>query len=86
MERIILLKAGEIVVDEEIETLKSRVKKIIAVQPPENLSILSKLDFNNHTEYYVYPFEEKTSSIKATEVVDLNLTEIISAFIGGEYV
>lgn len=86
VERVILLKAGELVVDEDIETLKARVKKIVAVKPPENLNILSKIDFSDHSEYYVYPFEEKTSSTQGTEVMDLNLTEIVSAFIGGEYV
>lgn len=85
VERVILLKGGEMVVDEEIEILKSRVKKIVGVKPPENLNILSKIDFSDHSEYYVYPFEETISSTKATEVMDLNLTEIVSAFIGGEY-
>jgi ABC-2 type transport system ATP-binding protein len=86
VERVILLKAGEVAVDEDIDALKAKVKKIVAAKPPESLNILSKIDYSDHSEFYVYPFDEKSRETASGEVVDLNLTEIVTAFIGGEYV
>jgi len=85
VERVILLKAGEIAVDEDIEALKAKVKKIVADSPPEPLHILSQIDYSSHSEFFVYPFDEKSRETLEGEVVDLNLTEIVTAFIGGEY-
>jgi ABC-2 type transport system ATP-binding protein len=85
VERVILLKAGEIAVDEDIEALKTKVKKIISANPPESQPILSQIDYSDHSEFFVYPFEEKSRGTITGEVVDLNLTEIVTAFIGGEY-
>lgn len=85
VERVILLKAGEIAVDEDIETLKAKVKKIVSSSPPDGVNILSRIDFSDHSEFFVYPFDAKTFSTTEGEVVDLNLTEIVTAFIGGEY-
>jgi len=85
VERIILLKAGKIAVDEDIEALKAKVKKIVSASPPESLNILSKIDYSDHSEFFVYPFDEKSREGLEGDVVDLNLTEIVTAFIGGEY-
>lgn len=85
VERVILLKAGEIAVDEDIETLKAKVKKIVSVNPPKSLNILSRIDYSDHSEFFVYPFYKKSREALEGEVVDLNLTEIVTAFIGGEY-
>jgi ABC-2 type transport system ATP-binding protein len=84
IERVILLKSGTIAVDEPIETLKEKVKKIIAPTPPAGLTILSQRPFPDRSEYYVYPYLEN-SALRDAEVVDLDLTEIVAAFIGGEY-
>ena len=86
VERVILLKKGTIAVDEKIEGLKAKVKKIISTSPPSGLPILSQIDYSNHSEYFIYPFQnEFRDRMKEGEIVDLNLTEIVTAFIGGEY-
>jgi len=85
VERVILLKAGKIAVDEQIDDLKAKVKKIISSITPQAVPVLSQIDFSDHSEFYVYPYEEKVKGKIDGEVVDLNLTEIVSAFIGGEY-
>ena len=85
VERVILLKAGEIAVDEDIDALKAKVKKILSDRPPETLNILSQIDYSDHSEFFVYPFDEKSIEALEGDVVDLNLTEIVTAFIGGEY-
>ena len=85
VERVILLKEGKIAVDEDIEALKAKVKKIVSDSPPESLNILSRIDYSDHSEFFVYPCDDKSLSTIKGEVVDLNLTEIVTAFIGGEY-
>jgi ABC-2 type transport system ATP-binding protein len=86
VDRVILLKDGEIVVDEEIEALKSKVKKIISGTPSEALPVLFQVDYSHHSEYYIYPFKEEYKAQVNGEVVDLDLTGIVKAFIGGEYI
>jgi ABC-2 type transport system ATP-binding protein len=85
VERVILLKSGEIAVDEDIEALKAKVKKIVSPAPPESLHILSRIDYSGHSEFFVYPYDKKSLPSLEGDVVDLNLTEIVTAFIGGEY-
>lgn len=85
VERVILLKSGEIAVDEKIEALKAKVKKIVSVTPPSSLPVVSQVRYSDHSEYFVYPYSEEYKEQVGGEVVDLDLTEIVSAFIGGEY-
>jgi len=85
IERVILLKSGEIAVDENIEDLKSKVKKIVARNRPDSLNVLSQIDYSEHSEFFVYPFDNRLRGTIEGDIFDLNLTEIVSAFIGGEY-
>ncbi len=85
VERVILLKAGEIAVDEPIDLLKARVKKVVAPSPPPELHVLFQRRSPGRSEYFVYPFSRQENKTLDGEVVDLNLTEIVTAFIGGEY-
>ncbi|MCP5054466.1 MAG: ABC transporter ATP-binding protein [bacterium] len=85
IDRVILLRDGEIAVDEHIESLKAKVKKITAAQPPEDLPILFKVYYTDHTEYFIYPFDHQHRESIQSEVMDLDLTAIVNAFIGGEY-
>ncbi len=82
VERVVLIKSGKIAVDEEIEKLKAKVKKIIATTPPQSQTILSKIEYEEHSDYFVYPYEKPPEK---GEVINLNLSEIVAAFIGGEY-
>jgi ABC-type multidrug transport system ATPase subunit len=85
VDRVILLRSGRILVDEPIGELKSKVKKVVAVRRPESLAVLSATDFSGYSEFYVYPYEPGVAGGIEGNVIDLDLTEIISAFIGGEY-
>jgi ABC-2 type transport system ATP-binding protein len=86
VERVILLKSGQIAVDEKIDTLKAKVKKVISATPPESIKVLSQIDYSDHSEFFVYPYNEEYEEQIEGEIVNLDLTEIVSAFIGGEYV
>jgi ABC-2 type transport system ATP-binding protein len=85
IERVILLKSGEITVDENIEDLKAKVKKIVAQNRPNSLNVLSQIEYSDHSEFFVYPFDNRLRGAIKGDIFDLNLTEIVSAFIGGEY-
>lgn len=85
VDRVILLKDGEIAVDEQIDALKSKVKKITTHALPEGMPVLFQVDYTDHVEYFIYPFKEEYRNQVNGEVVDLDLTGIVNAFIGGEY-
>ena len=85
VERVILLKSGEIAVDEKIDTLKAKVKKVVSASPPKSLNVLSQIDYSDHSEFFIYPYNEEYEEQIEGEIVDLDLTEIVTAFIGGEY-
>lgn len=85
VDRVILLKDGEIAVDEAIDDLKEKVKKVVCQGPPENFPILSQSGHPDRPDYFIYPFKEEHRQQIDGEVEDLNLTEIVTAFIGGEY-
>jgi ABC-type multidrug transport system ATPase subunit len=86
-QRVILLRNGEIAVDESIEDLKQKVKKVATNKEiADDLPVLFSSTFADIYEYYLYPFEESFREVLEGEVIDLNLNDIIKAFIGGEYV
>lgn len=86
VDRVILLKHGEIAVDEEIGDLKTKVKRVVSSSLPPDVPVLSMGGRPGETDYFVYPFREEYRDRIEGEVVDLNLTEIVAAFIEGEYV
>jgi ABC-2 type transport system ATP-binding protein len=86
VDRVILLKDGEVAVDEKIDDLKSKVKKIVGRDLNNNLPVLFQVDFVDYSDYYIYPFSEEAAAVVGGDVVDLDLTAIVNAFIGGEYV
>jgi len=85
VDRVILLKDGEAVVDEKIDVLKSKVRKWVTDKQPQGLPILFQIDYSNHSEYFIYPFREEYRDNIAGEIIDLDLTGIVNAFIGKEY-
>lgn len=85
-QRVVLLKDGRVEVDEPIESLKNKVKKVTTDEDIAGLPVLYTRRYSDTDEYYIYPFEEGfREKIKGT-VTDLDLTDIVKAFIGGEYV
>jgi ABC-2 type transport system ATP-binding protein len=88
VDRVILLKDGKIAVDEKIDSLKEKVKCVISENLPGNLPVISRSGPPDRPDYFVYPFKDefrREINEISGEVKDLNLTEIVTAFIGGEY-
>lgn len=78
VDRVILLKAGDILVDESLDILKSRVRRVMGPKAPEGSEILWQRRLGGETEWYIHG-----ENLKGGEGV--NLTEIVAAFIAGEY-
>lgn len=85
VDRVIMLRDGRILVDEPIEQLKQKVRKLTAERPPEDLPIVSRVEYPDLSEFFIYPFREEYLPQIEGEVEPLNLTDIVSAFIGGTY-
>jgi len=84
-QRILLLKDNRIAVDEPMESLKSRIKKVVSDREISGLPVLTHKQHEDGHEYYVYPFEKDMVPGTSAKITDLNLHDIIKAFIGGEY-
>ncbi|MCP5104104.1 MAG: ABC transporter ATP-binding protein [bacterium] len=84
-QRVVLLKDGKVEVDESIESLKGKVKKVITTEELQGVPVLYSRQYSDTNEYYIYPFEEDTVNKINGQVTDLNLDDIVKAFIGGDY-
>lgn len=85
LQRVILLRDGKILVDEGIEELKSKVKKITNDQAAISHPTLFTQRVLNLYDHYIYPFKDQYKSQIEGKLTDLNLTQIVKAFIGKEY-
>lgn len=82
--RLVILDKGEIIINEEIERLKSSFLKVIGEKIPDNLPIVYKKNWGDFEEAYVYPYEKKYSD--NLKIESLKISEIIKSIIGGNYV
>jgi len=78
VDRIILLKNGDILVDESLDVLKSQVRRGLAKEAPKRGQILWQRRLGGETEWYIH-------GEAPGEGEGVNLTEIVAAFIAGEY-
>lgn len=88
LERVTVLNRGKIVLDNSVETLKRTFVRIYTDKPLEDpeiatLPVVFQRDWAGMKELYVYPYETSTKLTGKLEY--LTLTEILKAFIGGEY-
>jgi ABC-2 type transport system ATP-binding protein len=86
VDRIIMLKDGKVEVDEPIDMLKEKVKKVVCKELPKHIPVIFQSGLPDYPDYFIYPFKEEYREELDAEVVELNLTDIVAAFIGGEYV
>ena len=78
VDRVILLKGGHVLVDASLDSLKARVRRVIGTRMPDSGQILWQRSLGGETEWYVYGKEGMGGE-------GINLTEIVAAFIAGEY-
>lgn len=83
LERIVVIDKGKKVLDDSVENIKRSFVKIYADVIPEEFPVVFKREWQDMKELYVYPFQRKKGS--DYRVKYLSLSEIMRAFIGGEY-
>ena len=83
IDRVIVMDKGKTLLDESVETLKRTFIKIYSSQEPDNLPVVFKKEYNGMKELYIYTYNV---DIKLdTNIRYLDLSEILRAYIGGEY-
>jgi ABC-2 type transport system ATP-binding protein len=83
VDRVVIMNKGKITLNEELEHLKQTFVRICAPSVPGELPVVFKKEWEGMNEYYIYPMENQPG--KNYKVEYLNLSEILRAFIGGEY-
>ncbi|MBE0664900.1 MAG: ABC transporter ATP-binding protein [Chrysiogenales bacterium] len=82
-ERVMVMEKGKVILDENVDMLKQKFIKFYGESIPEDIPVVFSRQWQNAREMYVYPYQAKVHHLDNVE--HLNLTEILRAFIGGEY-
>ena len=86
-ERVLVMEKGRFIIDERTEKLGEKIKKIESdTRIPEKIPCIFKRESEFYNEYFIYPFDMKIRKNFSYEYRDLNLNEMIKAFVGGQYV
>jgi len=86
-ERILLMEQGRFILDERSEDLRKKIKKVVTKDTvSQDLPRVFQVESPYQNEYFIYPFKEEFRTAYPYEYVDLDLNEIMKAFIGGQYV
>ena len=83
LERVVILDKGKKVMDESVENIKKTFVKVFTEDVPQDLPVVFEKEWKNMKEIYVYPYEKNKHWDGKIEY--LSLSEILRAFIGGEY-
>ncbi len=85
-ERVLVMADGRFILDEKTEVLAAKLKKVASVKDiPADVPCIYHQKAAGTREYYVYPFSPELKKKHPLEYQDIDLNEIIKAYIGGEY-
>lgn len=85
-DRVLVMEKGQFILDEKTESLGEKLKKVVAKEEiPEEVPCIFKREASYLKEYFIYPFDEELRKKFPNDYKDINLNEIIKAFIGGQY-
>lgn len=85
-ERALIMEKGQFILDENIESLGKKLKKVISKDEiSEDVPCIFKREESSLKEYFIYPFDEVLKEKFPYDYKAINLNEIIKAFIGGQY-
>ena len=83
--RLIFLGRKGIVLDESVEELKVKARKLVAEKVPDELPVLVSSHVMGRTEYVIYPLPDQLPVVTDGKLQEMDLTEIMTAFMGDEY-
>jgi len=85
-ERVMVMADGRFIVDEKSEILAARLKKLISDNGvPEDIPCIFSRETAGTQEHYIYPVSPEMRERFPLDYLDVDLNEIIKAYIGGEY-
>jgi ABC-2 type transport system ATP-binding protein len=82
-DRLVLMDKGKVVINEPVDELKKKIVKIYSDRMPAKLPVVFQKTWESMSEIFIYPY---TTELKVEEKIHyVSLSEILRAFIGGEY-
>ncbi len=86
-ERVLVMERGRFIVDEKIEALGEKLKKVVtAAEIAKEIPCIFKRESSFLKEYFIYPFSEEVRTKFPYDYKNISLNEMIKAFVGGQYV
>ena len=85
VDRVIFLGRDGIRLNESVDSLKVKTRQIIAEEIPPEYPVLLSETVMGKRHHVVFPFERKYGNISDENIREMDLTEIMTAFMGGEY-
>ena len=82
-ERVMVMEKGKIILDEGVDILKRKFVKYYGETVPKDVPVVFSRQWQNTMEMYIYPYLPQVHGLDKVE--HLSVTEILRAFIGGEY-
>jgi ABC-type multidrug transport system ATPase subunit len=82
-QRVMIMEKGGIILDENVDTLKRSFVKFYGDSIPSDIPVVFSRQWQDTREMFVYPYLPELHRLEHVE--HLNLSEILRAFIGGEY-
>jgi ABC-type multidrug transport system ATPase subunit len=82
-ERVMVMEKGKITLDENVDMLKQKFVKFYGESVPRDIPVIFSRKWQSTMEMYVYPYLPEIHRLDGAE--HLSLTEILRAYIGGEY-
>jgi ABC-2 type transport system ATP-binding protein len=82
-ERVLIMEQGRIILDERVDELKRKFVRFYGESVPGGIPVVFSRQWQGTREMFVYPYLPEVHRLDGAE--HLSLTEILRAFIGGEY-
>lgn len=83
LQRVLVMEKGAVVLDENVDALRRKFVKFYGDSVPRDIPVVFSRQWPDTREMFVYPYLPELHRLERVE--HLNLSEILRAFIGGEY-
>jgi ABC-2 type transport system ATP-binding protein len=83
LQRVMVMEKGRVILDENVDALKRKFVKFYGDSVPRDIPVVFSRQWQDTREMFVYPYLPELHRLERVE--HLNLSEILRAFIGGEY-
>ncbi|MFO8183991.1 MAG: ABC transporter ATP-binding protein [Candidatus Aegiribacteria sp.] len=85
VDRVVFLGSGGIRLDEGVDDLKAGTRRVISEEVPEGLPVILSSSVLGKRHHIVYPFGGDGKDHPGLNISGMDLTDIMTAFMGAEY-